>query len=94
MLASNEPIRPPENWEQVYALTEEMRAKVLAPVDTMGCESLAEDKRSPRDKRFQTLVALMLSSQTKDPVTAAAVRRLQEDLPGVCVQQIIHRDVI
>jgi len=29
-----------------------------------------------RDRRFQTLVSLMLSSQTKDPVTFAATKNL------------------
>ncbi|KAK6429592.1 alpha,alpha-trehalase nth1, partial [Oleoguttula sp. CCFEE 5521] len=72
----------PANWEEVYAITTEMRKRVIAPVDTMGCEDLAEKTRSPRDQRLQTLIALMLSSQTKDPVTAAAIRSLQEGLPG------------
>lgn len=48
----------------------------------MGCENLAEEHRSPRDRRLQTLVALMLSSQTKDPVTAAAMKNLQAGLAG------------
>ncbi|KAL8778810.1 MAG: hypothetical protein Q9213_007231 [Squamulea squamosa] len=74
-------IRPPANWEEIYSLVQEMRRKVLAPVDTMGCESLAEDTRSPREQRFQTLIALMLSSQTKDTATALAMRRLQTSLP-------------
>ncbi|KAK6432251.1 alpha,alpha-trehalase nth1 [Oleoguttula sp. CCFEE 5521] len=73
---------PPANWEEVYSITTEMRKRVIAPVDTMGCEDLAEKTRSPRDQRLQTLIALMLSSQTKDPVTAAAIRSLQEGLPG------------
>ena len=59
-----------------------MRSEWPAPVDTMGCESLAEDHRSPIDRRFQTLVALMLSSQTKDTVTAVAMKNLQDNLPG------------
>lgn len=75
-------MEPPPHWEEVYRLTKDMRSQILAPVDTMGCESLAEDKRSPRDRRFQTLVALMLSSQTKDTVTAAAIKNLQENVPG------------
>lgn len=75
-------IEPPANWEQVYAMTAEMRKKVIAPVDTMGCESLAEEHRSPVDKRLQTLVALMLSSQTKDTVTAVVMKNLQDNLPG------------
>jgi endonuclease-3 len=76
-------VEPPPNWEEVYNTTAEMRRKWPAPVDTMGCESLAEDSRPPRDKRFQTLVALMLSSQTKDTVTSVAMKNLQENLPGV-----------
>ena len=67
-----------------------MRKRVLAPVDTMGCESLAEDHRSPRDRRLQTLVALMLSSQTKDTVTAVAMKTLQEHLPGgFCLESLL-----
>lgn len=75
-------VDPPPNWEQVYNMTAEMRKKVLAPVDTMGCESLAERDRSPLDRRLQTLIALMLSSQTKDTVTAVAMKTLQENLEG------------
>lgn len=75
-------VEPPANWEEVYSVTAEMRKRVLAPVDTMGCESLADETRSPRDKRLQTLIALMLSSQTKDTVTAAAIKNLQENLEG------------
>lgn len=75
-------LSPPPNWEEMYNITASMRKRVVAPVDTMGCETLADKQRSPRDRRLQTLVALMLSSQTKDPVTAAAMRNLQENLPG------------
>ncbi|PPJ53574.1 hypothetical protein CBER1_00402 [Cercospora berteroae] len=75
-------VEPPDNWEQLYNLTSEMRKNIIAPVDTMGCESLAEKDRSPVDQRLQTLVALMLSSQTKDTVTAVAMKNLQEGLPG------------
>jgi endonuclease-3 len=75
-------VEPPANWEQVYNITAEMRKRVLAPVDTMGCESLAEETRSPLDRRLQTLIALMLSSQTKDTVTAVAMKNLQENIPG------------
>jgi endonuclease-3 len=76
-------MEPPENWEEMYTLTRQMRNENLAPVDTMGCESLADTARSPRDQRFQTLIALMLSSQTKDTVTAVAMRGMQERMPGV-----------
>lgn len=75
-------VDPPANWETMYNITADMRKKVLAPVDTMGCESLADLNRSPIDRRLQTLIALMLSSQTKDTVTAVAMKNLQENLEG------------
>ena len=82
-------VEPPPHWDEVYTLTQEMRKLWPAAVDSMGCESLADDKRTPRDRRFQTLIALMLSSQTKDPVTAAAIKRLQNELPGgFCLENV------
>jgi len=41
-------IHPPANWEEIYDAVTEMRKKVLAPVDTMGCETLADEHLSPR----------------------------------------------
>lgn len=84
-------IEPPPNWEEIYALTRQMRNENVAPVDTMGCESLADVTRTPRDQRFQTLVALMLSSQTKDTVTSVAIRGMQENMPGVCERAVLGR---
>jgi len=55
-----------------------MRADRTAVVDSMGTEALADRTAPPYTQRFQTLVALMLSSQTKDEVTGAAVIRLQK----------------
>jgi endonuclease-3 len=63
-------------------LTREMRNEHVAPVDTMGCESLADRNATPRDQRFQTLISLMLSSQTKDTVTAVAIKGMQDNMAG------------
>ena len=41
-------VHPPANWEEIYDAVREMRKKVLAPVDTMGCETLAEQHLTPR----------------------------------------------
>lgn len=41
-------IHPPANWEEVYNAVKEMRKSISAPVDTMGCETLAEERLSPR----------------------------------------------
>ncbi|KAL5355262.1 DNA glycosylase [Aspergillus floccosus] len=74
-------MEPPSNWETIYSTVKKMReANPTAPVDTMGCAELYWRASSPRDRRFQTLVALMLSSQTKDTVTAVAMQRLHTEL--------------
>jgi endonuclease-3 len=85
-------IHPPADWELVYTTVQIMRKGLLAPVDTMGCEALAQPDISPRDQRFQTLVALMLSSQTKDTTNAVAIRKLQTELPqpgGLCLENML-----
>ena len=40
-------IHPPTNWREIYDAVQEMRKSVLAPVDTMGCESLAQEHLTP-----------------------------------------------
>lgn len=41
-------IEAPANWEEIYDAVREMRKERLAPVDTMGCEMLAEEHLTPR----------------------------------------------
>lgn len=74
-------VEPPSNWETMYNTVKKMREdNPTAPVDTMGCAELYWRASSPKDRRFQTLIALMLSSQTKDTVTAVAMQRLHTEL--------------
>ncbi|EGR47837.1 uncharacterized protein TRIREDRAFT_30805, partial [Trichoderma reesei QM6a] len=77
---------PPSDWEEMYDVVRKMRAPGGvahgAAVDTMGCERLADPNASPKDQRLHSLIALMLSSQTKDTVTAVVMRRLQTELPA------------
>lgn len=70
---SKRPFAPPSNWRQLFARLEEYRAHLPAPVDTMGCHRLRDENAPKEVQRFHTLVALMLSAQTKDVVTAAAM---------------------
>ncbi|KAK2068402.1 hypothetical protein P8C59_003041 [Phyllachora maydis] len=101
------PSTAPAGWEAIYATVRAMRlspggAASCAPVDTMGCERLAGPAAttSARDRRFQTLVALMLSSQTRDAVNAAAMARLHGELPpaapgaapGLCLENVLAVD--
>lgn len=77
---------PPFDWEDMYKAVKRMRAPGGvahgAAVDTMGCERLSDKQASPREQRFHTLVALMLSSQTKDTINAVAMHRLKTELPA------------
>ncbi|KAG0243453.1 DNA glycosylase [Mortierella sp. GBAus27b] len=76
--------KEPVGWKTTLDRIREFRLQNPAPVDTMGCERLAEvgDHIPPEVSRFQTLMALVLSSQTKDTVTSVAVRKLQKELKG------------
>lgn len=68
----------PDNWKQVLANVRAMRKDTEAPVDTMGCDKCPDHTLPEKVVRYQLLVSLMLSSQTKDEVTHAAVGRLRE----------------
>lgn len=74
-------VEPPPNWSEIYDIVKAMRQRnPTAPVDTMGCEDLYWRGAPAKEKRYHTLTALMLSSQTKDTVTAVAMQRLHREL--------------
>ncbi|VVC86553.1 unnamed protein product [Leptidea sinapis] len=77
----------PVHWRNFLVNLRTMRAKCDAPVDTMGCHMCTDLNESPKIKRYQSLISLMLSSQTKDQVTFAAMQRLRER--GLCVDNIL-----
>jgi hypothetical protein len=68
---------PRDDWVEQYSQVRLMRMTRDAPVDTMGCDVLHDPRAPGFVQRFQVLVALMLSSQTKDEVTYAAMLRLR-----------------
>lgn len=76
-----------EQWEEVYDRIAKMRSVMTAPVDIEGAATLGEDE-DPKVFRFQTLVGLMLSSQTRDPVTAKKMRFLIDK--GLSVESILN----
>ena len=103
--ALDTPHPAPPHWRETYDAIREMRARMPAPVDTMGCDTAKwketdprvrlsifffycfltltdDDMTSTQNKRFATLISLMLSSQTKDEVTDAAVDKLRAALGG------------
>jgi len=78
----------PENWNLVYNNILEMRKDLTAPVDSMGCERAHDENAEPKVQRFQCLVSLMLSSQTKDEVNFAAMTRLKDH--GLTVENLLQ----
>ncbi|KAG7223781.1 hypothetical protein INR49_026464 [Caranx melampygus] len=80
----------PPDWKKQLGFIREMRSSRDAPVDNMGAEKCYDTGAPPRVRRFQVLVSLMLSSQTKDQVTAAAMQRLRAH--GCTVESIVNTD--
>lgn len=68
----------PKNWKELYANIKIMRKSMSAPVDNLGCEQSFDKDTDPKIQRYQILVSLMLSSQTRDQITHAACKRLSE----------------
>jgi len=75
-------LTPPNGWKETYELVEELRADKTAPVDYDGAASLPETHLGPKVYRFQVLVSLLLSSQTKDAICGEAVKNLQKVSDG------------
>ena len=79
-------LSPPDGWQTTYDLITELRADRTAVVDTMGCEAINESA-APDVAAYQTLISLMLSSQTKDTVNAATMVKLRAH--GLSVENIL-----
>lgn len=80
----------PNNWFEVFNRIRKMRSGNDAPVDSMGCHQCTDTEAPEPVRRFHQLVALMLSSQTKDQVTFAAMQRLREIPGGLTIDNIIQ----
>ncbi|XP_041532294.1 endonuclease III-like protein 1 isoform X1 [Microtus oregoni] len=85
------PMWEPQNWQQQLANIRIMRSKKDAPVDQLGAEHCYDASAPPKQvQRYQVLLSLMLSSQTKDQVTAGAMQRLRAR--GLTVENILQMD--
>ncbi|XP_062913577.1 endonuclease III-like protein 1 [Mobula hypostoma] len=80
----------PEHWREQLDNIREMRKDRSAPVDHMGAEQCFDRTAAPEVMRYQVLLSLMLSSQTKDQVTFAAMKQLREH--GLTVENILRTD--
>ena len=59
-----------------WKLIEKMRISEVAPVDTMGVKACFEELIPLPLKKYQMLIALLLSSQTRDPITFNVMNNL------------------
>lgn len=80
----------PKNWRAHFNNIREMRKAKNAPVDTMGCDKCSDVDTDQKTQRFHHLIALMLSSQTKDGVTYDAMKRLKKF--GLTPQKMVEID--
>jgi hypothetical protein len=87
-LAEDDGWEPPL-WRQQMENISKMREKRDAPVDLMGAHKNAEQTTnvSPQVRRYQVLVSLMLSSQTKDQITSQAMTALKTH--GLTIENVI-----
>ncbi|XP_028904925.1 endonuclease III-like protein 1 isoform X2 [Ornithorhynchus anatinus] len=87
--SGSSPWEPPA-WRQHLDNIRDMRESRDAPVDQLGVEQCFDRDAPPEVQRYQVLLSLMLSSQTKDQVTAGAMRRLQAH--GLSVDGVLRMD--
>lgn len=99
---SSEDILPsqPKNWDKIYNTIVDMRKLIVTPVDTMGCERMPDtitpglSHDDSKLYRFQLLISLMLSSQTKDEVNYSAMVKLnshfkKKGYPALCLESCL-----
>ncbi|XP_078096814.1 endonuclease III-like protein 1 [Mustelus asterias] len=80
----------PSHWREQWENIREMRKSRDAPVDSMGAEQCFDKTAAPEVMRYQVLLSLMLSSQTRDHVTFAAMRKLRDH--GLTVDNILKME--
>lgn len=65
-VAAKQSKHEPKNWHEVYDNISQMRSDKTAPVDSFGPMNCTDKTADEMTQRFQILVSLLLSSQTKD----------------------------
>ena len=98
----------PKYFKEIYLKIRRLRPQFITPVDTMGSSSVSltvarelgieKGDIEPVNYRIQALVSIMLSSQTKDEVTARAMYNLTQycmeeyDSPGITLMALLKID--
>merc|ERR1712003_83526 len=82
-------INAPTNWQITYSIVEELRKDKTAPIDYSGADILPQRCRGDVIFRYQVLICLMLSSQTKDVIVGQTIKSLQKH--GLDVETIANK---
>ncbi|XP_020869102.1 endonuclease III homolog 2, chloroplastic isoform X2 [Arabidopsis lyrata subsp. lyrata] len=69
---------PPENWKKVLEGIQKMKSSEEAPANAVECDRTGSFL-PPKERRFYVLIGTLLSSQTKEHITGAAVERLHQN---------------
>ncbi|KAG7729442.1 hypothetical protein KL948_003596 [Ogataea haglerorum] len=97
----NLPTQPPPHFWPMYNEIKKVRSRIKAPVDEMGCANVATTVSGLSEGkvyRFQCLISLMLSSQTKDEVNFQVMKILQDYFlskgykHGLSLEAILYTD--
>lgn len=54
------PLAAPFRWADAYAAIKDMRSRIIAPVDTMGCDQAKFKERDPKVRFFIRVLSLSL----------------------------------
>lgn len=76
---------------EIYLKIKEQRDSINAPVDYIGCHSMGKNQEE-NIRKFQILIGLLLSSQTKDEVTFKAIENLNKKLGILSPTAVLNSD--
>lgn len=83
----------PENWRTTYDTIKQMRARIIAPVDTMGCDQAQHEEKDPQvspllcRSQFPCTYLLVPESSVCDPNLTHAFVANQRRGDGRCCQE-------
>lgn len=73
----------------VYEEIRNQRNKINAPVDSMGC-TVVPETNDDEIRKYQILVSLLFSSQTKDEITHEAINELDKKLGKLTKENVCN----
>eukprot|EP01080_Neovahlkampfia_damariscottae_P009005 gene9005-1104_t len=76
-----------KTFKEQYSLIEKHRENKDAPVDLLGAKATSDDSLKPEIFRYQLLIGVLISSQTKDEVSSVALQKLRDS--GLTIDEML-----